>query len=163
MKTATVPAIATKTASTIVIQRISRIAHIPTDKLFKKWASSALAAVAKPAELTVRVVNAAEARNLNSAFRSKDYAPNVLTFVYHEQHAAMLMGDLVLCAPVVAREARAQQKSLQNHYAHLTIHGVLHLAGFDHEKPRDAAIMEALEASVLATLGVANPYLDATG
>ncbi len=151
-----------KIATAIVVQRISQIAHIPPDRQFRKWALAALASVGKRAELTVRVVNAAEARNLNSAFRGKDYAPNVLTFVYHEQEATTLMGDLVLCAPVVAREARAQQKALQDHYAHITVHGVLHLAGFDHEQSCDAAMMEATEANILAAFGIANPYLDLT-
>ncbi len=142
----------------IVIQRASRIAHIPDSRLFKKWLITALAVVNKPTEMTLRIVNAAEARNLNSAFRGKDYATNVLTFVYHEKKSPMLMGDVVLCAPVVAQEAHAQKKSLRDHYAHLTVHGVLHLAGFDHEKPREAAAMEALEIEILATLGVGNPY-----
>ena len=106
----------------------------------------------------MRIVNAAEGRNLNSAFRGKDYATNVLTFVYHEKKSSMLMGDLVLCAPVVAREAREQGKILAAHYAHLTVHGVLHLAGFDHESEKDAKVMEAREAKVLAALGYANPY-----
>ncbi len=162
MKNKLLPKAGKKIATAIAVQRISQIAHIPQDRQFRKWARAALASVGRQAELTVRVVNAAEARNLNSAFRGKDYAPNVLTFVYHEQDAALLMGDLVLCAQVVALEARAQQKALQDHYAHLTVHGVLHLAGFDHDKRRDAAKMEAAEAKILATLGVANPYLDLT-
>ena len=92
-------------------------------------------------------------------FRSdKDYATNVLTFTYHENGASRLMGDIVLCAPVVAREAREQGKSLQAHYAHLTVHGALHLAGMDHEINRAAVAMEKLEISVLAKLGFANPY-----
>lgn len=144
--------------SIIAIQCVSRLAHIPSERLFRKWIAAALLVPAKPAELTLRIVNAAEGRNLNSAFRGKDYATNVLTFVYHEKKSRMLMGDLVLCAPIVAREAREQGKPLAAHYAHLTVHGVLHLAGFDHESEKDAKVMEAREAKVLAALGYANPY-----
>ena len=117
------------------------------------------AALDQPAEITIRVVNAAEGRNLNSAFRGKDFATNILTFSYHEAACEALRGDLVLCAPVVAREARAQGKSLADHYAHLTVHGALHLAGYDHEQEAEAEIMEARETEILAALGVADPYL----
>lgn len=144
----------------VAIQRVSALPNIPTDAAFKKWIALALREIGKPCELTLRIVNAAEGRNLNSAFRGKDYATNVLTFVYHEPKSPMLMGDIVLCAPVVAREARAQGKALRDHYAHLTIHGVLHLAGFDHVKPRDAKKMEAHEVALLAALKIANPYAD---
>lgn len=144
--------------SAIAIQCVSRLPHIPSERLFRKWIAAALLVPAKPAELTLRIVNAAEGRNLNSAFRGKDYATNVLTFVYHEKKSKILSGDLVLCAPVIAREAREQVKTLAAHYAHLTVHGVLHLAGFDHESDKDAKVMEAREASVLAELGYTNPY-----
>ena len=142
----------------LTIQRISQRANIPSDRHFKKWIQAALAHVNKPAEITLRIVNAAEGRNLNSAFRSKDYATNILTFVYHEKKSPLLMGDLVLCAPVVSQEANAQKKLLQDHYAHMTIHGVLHLAGMDHEKPQQAAKMERLEIKILRELGISNPY-----
>jgi probable rRNA maturation factor len=111
-----------------------------------------------PADLTLRLVNAAEGRKLNRSFRGRDYATNVLTFVYHDPGAARLMGDLVLCVPVVTREAREQGKSLEAHYAHLTVHGALHLAGMDHERPRAARRMEAHETAILESLGIANPY-----
>ncbi|MBL8514426.1 MAG: rRNA maturation RNase YbeY [Betaproteobacteria bacterium] len=137
------------------VQIASRLHGIPTAAQFKCWSAAALD---QPSTLTLRVVNAAEGRNLNSAFRGKDYATNVLTFVYHEPGAPMLMGDLVLCAPVVAREAREQGKRLADHYAHLTIHGALHLAGMDHEKSREAKKMEAREVELLAKFGIANPY-----
>lgn len=139
----------------IAIQRVSRIRGIPSDRLFRKWL---LAALPAPAELTLRIVNAAEARNFNSAFRGKDYPTNVLTFVYHEPAAKRLAGDIVLCAQVVAREAREQGKSPEAHYAHLAVHGVLHLAGMDHEKPREALAMESRETAILAQLGYADPY-----
>ena len=140
----------------IDVQIASRLPGIPDDRLFRKWLKAALPT---PAELTLRVVNAAEGRNLNSTFRGKDYATNVLTFIYHPPGANILMGDVVLCAPVVAREARDQQKALAAHYAHLTVHGALHLAGWDHDSAREAKVMEAREIAILDALGYANPYL----
>ena len=139
----------------IEVQIASRGKGIPGARVFKKWLRAALP---MSAELTLRVVNAAEARNLNSAFRGKDYATNVLTFVYHDKRSPVLMGDIVLCAPVVAREAREQGKSAKAHYAHLTVHGALHLAGLGHEQTRAANAMEKAEIAILAALGVANPY-----
>jgi probable rRNA maturation factor len=144
----------------LAIQRASALKSIPSDRLLKRWVQAALAEIAQPCALTLRIVNAAEGRNLNSAFRGKDYATNVLTFVYHEKKSPMLMGDIVLCAPVVAREAKAQQKKIADHYAHLAVHGVLHLAGYDHMKPRDAKKMEALEVAILAGFKIDDPYRD---
>ena len=143
------------TSHTIDVQIASKLSGIPGERAFKKWL---FAALPKSAELTLRVVNAAEGRNLNSAFRGKDYATNVLTFVYHEKKSLVLMGDIVLCAPVVAREAREQAKTLEAHYAHLTVHGTLHLAGMDHEKVFPAGAMEKKEIAILAALGFMNPY-----
>lgn len=145
-------------ASTIAIQRASLLTSIPNDRALNKWISAAINALTKPAELTLRIVNAAEARNLNSAFRGKDYATNVLTFVYSELEASVLQGDIVLCAQVLAREAREQGKPINAHYAHLITHGVLHLAGFDHETGKDAKKMEALEAKIVIGLGFLHPY-----
>ena len=139
----------------IDVQIASRLPNIPDVRRFKKWL---MAALPKPADLTLRVVNAAEGRRLNCAFRKRDYATNVLTFVYHEPGAALLMGDIVLCVPVVNREAREQGKSCDAHYAHLTVHGALHLAGMDHETPREAKRMEAREIATLSKLGYENPY-----
>ena len=139
----------------IDVQIASRIVGIPSERAFKKWLCAALP---KSAALTVRVVNAAEGRNLNSAFRGKNYATNVLTFVYHDGNPHLLVGDIVLCAPIVRREAREQGKLLEAHYAHLTVHGALHLAGLDHEKARAAQAMEKKEIAILAALGVGNPY-----
>lgn len=143
------------------IQIVSRLPGIPKPAHFRRWVMLALAAgqkQARPATVTLRVVNALEGRALNSAFRGKDYATNVLTFVYHQPRAPRLVGDIVLCAPVVAAEARLQGKRLADHYAHLTLHGLLHLAGHDHQTPREAARMEALETRLLAGLGIADPY-----
>lgn len=111
-------------------------------------------------ELNVLIVDGRAGRRFNRTFRGRDYATNVLSFPYEPapgEHSGLL-GDLVICAPVVAREAREQGKRPRDHYAHLTIHGVLHLLGYDHENDADAERMEALEREVLATLGIADPY-----
>jgi probable rRNA maturation factor len=139
----------------ITIQRASRLRGIPPDKHFRRWLN---AAISQPADLTLRVVNAVEGERLNSGFRNKQYATNVLTFVYHNRGADVLQGDIVLCAQVIHREARVQGKSIDAHYAHMTVHGALHLAGYDHESVRDAKRMEAREIALLQALGFANPY-----
>jgi probable rRNA maturation factor len=114
-------------------------------------------ALANAADITVRIVDAPEAQDLNRSYRGKDYATNVLTFDY--SRAPLAHADLVLCAPVVAREALAQGKSLQAHYAHLIVHGTLHAQGWDHETSlADARAMEAREVALLAGLGFGNPY-----
>ena len=118
-----------------------------------RWIRAALEA---PAEITVRIVDEAEGRVLNRDYRKKDHATNVLTFDY--QRAPVVIADLVLCAPVVEREARAQGKALAAHYAHLLVHGALHAQGHDHENRRDAELMEARESELLLALGHADPY-----
>jgi probable rRNA maturation factor len=120
----------------------------------KKWVGMALAA---PAEIAVRIVGAAEGQALNREYRGKDYATNVLTFDYTRE--PVVAADLVLCAPVVEREAAEQGKSLEAHYAHLLVHGALHAQGYEHETgERDALEMEALEVLLLGALGYPNPY-----
>ena len=114
-------------------------------------------ALAREADITVRIVDAPEAQDLNRSYRGKDYATNVLTFDYAME--PLVHADLVLCAPVVAREAQKQGKSLQAHYAHLIVHGTLHAQGWDHETSKaDARAMEAHEVALLAGLGFGSPY-----
>jgi probable rRNA maturation factor len=118
-----------------------------------RWIRAALDA---PAEIAVRIVGEAEGRALNRDFRAKDYATNVLTFAYEAE--PVVVADLVLCAPVVEREAREQGLGLAAHYAHLLVHGTLHAQGYGHDEPADAEAMEARESAVLARLGIADPY-----
>ena len=128
-------------------------AALPRHKV-ARWIRHALAL---PAEITVRIVGEDEGRQLNRDYRQKDYATNVLTFDYAQE--PVVSADLVLCAPVVAREAKEQNKSLQEHYAHLLVHGALHAQGWDHETgEQDAQEMEAYETDILAGLGFADPY-----
>ena len=125
----------------------------PTRAQFRRWVRAALE---HDAQIVLRIVGQKEGRALNASYRNKDYATNVLTFVLQDK--APLEGDLALCAPVVAREARAQKKTLTAHYAHLSVHGVLHLQGYDHQTDADAQVMEQREAQIMAKLGYADPY-----
>jgi probable rRNA maturation factor len=134
------------------VQYAAPRAGLPARASIARWAAAALE---RPARLTVRFVGRREGRALNRTYRRRDYATNVLTFVYDD---APLSGDIVLCAPVVAAEARQAGRALAAHYAHLVVHGVLHLQGYDHERSRDAAAMERREAEVLAALGLPDPY-----
>ena len=136
----------------LAIQRASRAAHIPSDRRLRAWAGTVLA---RSATVTLRYVGEAEGRRLNRVYRGRDYATNVLTFVYTDRPLA---GDVVICAPVVTREARAQRKDAAAHHAHLLVHGLLHLQGFDHERDADAARMERRERAILARLGFGDPY-----
>lgn len=136
------------------IQRASRAAHIPADSRLRQWARAALT---RQARVTLRYVTQAEGRRLNRDFRGRDYATNVLTFIYESGRGA-LAGDVVICAPVVAREARAQGKAPAAHHAHLLVHGLLHLQGYDHECEADAARMERRERALLRSLGFGDPY-----
>ena len=136
----------------ITVQLASRLRGLPTVAQVRHWAG---AAGAKNALLNIRIVNAAEASALNRDYRSRDYATNVLTFAYGGKP---IEADIVLCAQVVAREAREQGKPLAAHYAHLVVHGVLHALGHDHEKAAEAMRMEALETRILRGLGYPDPY-----
>ncbi|WP_027212536.1 rRNA maturation RNase YbeY [Burkholderia sp. WSM2232] len=119
------------------------------------WIKAALFA---DGELTVRFVDAEEGRTLNRTYRGKDYSTNVLTFAYAESEDDPVTGDLILCCPVVEKEATEQGKPLIAHYAHLLVHGTLHAQGYDHEADEEAEEMEALETEILGKLGFADPY-----
>jgi len=129
-------------------------AGLPAARTVRDWA---LAALERPVHVTVRFVGAREGRTLNRTYRGRDYATNVLTFEYGE-HGGGLLGDIVLCAPVVKREAKEQGKAVRAHYAHLIVHGMLHLQGYLHDRPRDAERMESREIAILRGLGFDNPY-----
>ncbi len=126
--------------------------HLPRHAV-ARWIRAALEA---PAQITVRIVGEAEGRELNRGYRHKDYATNVLTFDYERE--PLVLADLVLCAPVVAAEARRERKPIAAHYAHLLVHGALHAQGYDHEIEADALVMEARESEVLLGLGLPDPY-----
>ena len=132
---------------------------VPSAERFRSWVTAALQGKA-PVELTVRVVDTDESQALNRTYRGKDRATNVLSFAADlpEGIDLPLLGDIVICAPVVEREAAEQGKDLEHHWAHLTVHGVLHLLGHDHQNDDDAQEMEAIEIRVLAVLGIPNPY-----
>ena len=142
-------------------------AGIPSAASFRKWVAAALDGRIREADLAIRIVDAREGHSLNRHYRGKDYATNVLSFpadiaegVKLPEGVTMpLLGDLVICAPVVAREAKEQGKRLNDHYAHLTVHGALHLLGWDHDNERDAECMEQLEREILAGLGIGDPYV----
>lgn len=147
-------------ALSLSVQFASEAVDLPSRAQIRRWVAAALD---HSADVTVRIVDAEEAQALNQDFRHKDYVPNVLTFEYgeirrDESGCGVLGGDVVICAPVVAREAREQGKPLLHHYAHMTIHGVLHLQGYDHIDPADAEAMEAREAVILRRFRIQNPY-----
>ncbi len=141
-------------------------AGVPASVSFRSWVAAALAGRIREADVAIRIVGAREGRALNRHYRGKDYATNVLSFPVElpeglpKEARLPLLGDLVLCAPVVAREAKEQGKPLRAHYAHLTVHGCLHLLGWDHEDAREADAMEQLEREILAGLGLPDPYRD---
>lgn len=138
---------------------------VPAAASFRRWVAAALDTRIREADLALRIVGEDEGRALNRHYRGKDYATNVLSFPAERppglpKNARFpLLGDLVICAPVVAREATEQRKPLPAHYAHLTVHGALHLLGWDHDNDADAHAMEQLEREILAGLGIDDPYL----
>jgi len=135
---------------------------VPAPASFRRWTGAALhgARWRKQAQLSIRIVDLAEGAELNHTFRGRDYATNVLSFPAEPPPGVhwALLGDLAICAPVVQREAAEQGKHARDHWAHLTVHGVLHLLGYDHIVDREAEVMEALETRILARLGIADPY-----
>ncbi len=154
------------------VQYARKLLPIPSRAQFRRWVSATLSQPAPLAgkdvggegnsvSVTLRLVEGEEGRALNRDFRGKDYATNVLTFIYGKnefESKVSMSGDIVLCAPVVEMEARQQGKDLLDHYAHLTVHGMLHLQGYDHDSEEEAVIMEAREATILAKLGFSDPY-----
>ncbi len=133
---------------------------VPAEEEVHAWAAAALAGRREQAELTVRVVEPQESQQLNRDYRGKDKPTNVLSFPFEAPPGVELdlIGDLVICADVVAREAAEQGKSLQAHWAHMVVHGVLHLLGYDHEDDLEAEVMEELEVEILGRLGFPDPY-----
>lgn len=144
----------------LVVQYASEVRELPTRAQFRRWIKAALQS---DANITLRIVDEPEGRELNKNYRGKDYATNVLTFAYDDAEplagdTSLLHGDVIICAPVVAEEAAAQHKGLLAHYAHLTIHAALHMQGYVHEDDADAARMETLETALMLKLCYPDPY-----
>ncbi|MCS4308026.1 putative rRNA maturation factor [Rheinheimera pacifica] len=148
-------------AITLDLQLASTADNLPSEAQVQQWLNAAILPFQTEAEVTVRIVDQAESQQLNFDYRSKDKPTNVLSFPFQCPPGIELplLGDLVICAPVVAAEAAEQHKSLQAHWAHMVIHGCLHLLGFDHINDDDAEQMEAEEVTILQQLGINNPYL----
>lgn len=155
------------TALELDLQIACETPHLPSGADFVRWIGAALAGAGYqppaglPTEITLRIVDRDESQTLNRTYRGKDKPTNVLSFPFDgpEGIPLALLGDLVICAPVVAQESQEQNKTTQAHWAHLVIHGTLHLLGFDHIEDDEAAEMEALEVQILAGLGIADPYV----
>jgi probable rRNA maturation factor len=158
---------------TLHVQSVVARVGLPTSRRLQQWAEAAYRVhhaahrsrrKIEPAQVSLRIVGSAEGRKLNRQWRDKDYATNVLSFPAGEMPEVnsepVELGDIVICAPVIKREAREQGKTSDAHWAHMMIHGVLHLLGHDHEVERDAQVMEACEVALLAALGFDNPYGD---
>jgi probable rRNA maturation factor len=137
------------------VQFASELKGLPSLAQFKLWARKALRT---DAQIALRITDEEEARAFNSEYRGKDYATNVLTFPLTE--SPFIIADILICAPVVAIEAAEQGKSLEAHFAHLTVHGVLHAHGYDHEKEAPAALMESIESQIMTSLGYPDPYAE---
>ena len=150
----------------LVVQRVTTSVSVPDDALFKCWVEAALAGKSDLFTLTIRIVDETEARRFNLDYRNRDYATNVLSFPSElpaglpAEITKSQLGDLLICAPVVAREATQQHRRETDHWAHLTVHGVLHLLGYDHQQVEEAGVMESLETKILRGLGISDPYQD---
>jgi len=137
----------------------------PSEEQFQQWLDAALSGFEEEgadAEVVIRLVDDAESAELNQQYRHKEGATNILSFPFEAPQGMELdlLGDLVICAPIIAKEALEQNKQTLHHWAHITVHGVLHLLGYDHIEDQDAEQMEALEIEILNTLNIANPYLE---
>jgi probable rRNA maturation factor len=146
----------------IEIQRISTITDVPDDAQIEQWANVALNDLTDSIEMVIRIVDEDESAQLNETYRHKSGATNVLSFPFEvpEEIELNLLGDLVICAPILAREAQSQNKTIMAHWAHIIIHGTLHLLGYDHIDDADAQEMEEKEIALLQTLSISNPYDD---
>lgn len=144
---------------TVDMQRAFEAPGVPADADFERWAAVAWLG-SDPSEVTIRIVADDESAELNSQYRGKSGPTNVLSFPFEAPAGITvpLAGDLIICAPVVEKEATEQQKTLMEHWAHMVVHGMLHLQGYDHIDDNDAEVMEALEIRLLAQLGFSNPY-----
>ncbi len=144
---------------TVDLQRMTEAGGIPADDAFEQWARKAWLGD-DPSEVTIRIVDTDESAELNSQYRGKSGPTNVLSFPFEAPAGITvpLAGDLVICAPVVEKEAKDQHKALAAHWAHMVVHGMLHLQGYDHIEDNDAEVMEALEIRLLEQLGYGNPY-----
>lgn len=144
------------------IQLATEFAEIPTAEMMQTWVDAVLKASEQDSEIVVRLVDEPESAELNAQYRHKTGPTNVLSFPFEapEGFEMDLLGDLVICAPLLAQEAQQQNKALFDHWAHILIHGVLHLVGYDHLQDDEAEEMEALEIKILSTLNIDNPYLD---
>jgi len=149
-------------AMSVDVQVATRAASVPKTGDIQRWVRAALQEIGAPGEptdLCIRVVDSDEARVLNERYRGIDKPTNVLSFPAQvDVPGANILGDVVICAPVVSAEAADQGKNVGDHFAHMVVHGVLHLAGYDHEEPQDAELMEALEIRILERVGVTDPY-----
>ncbi len=145
----------------LAVQVACEAENLPKERDFRRWTLAALRAYRERVELTIRVVTEAESQRLNRDFRGYDRPTNVLSFPSDlpRELALPLIGDLVICAPVVEREAAEQNKQRDAHWAHMVVHGILHLVGFDHARDEDARRMEQAEAAILGGLGFADPYV----
>ena len=142
------------------VQVASDALDIPSQQQFDEWVTAVMAEARIPVELVIRIVDEAESRALNSQYRGRDKPTNVLSFPFEPLPELKLnhLGDLVICAPVVQREAAEQHKPEAAHWAHMVVHGLLHLQGYDHQNEQDAVAMESMEISIMERLGYPNPY-----
>ncbi|MFA5983353.1 MAG: rRNA maturation RNase YbeY [Methylococcaceae bacterium] len=153
------------------IQTLIALDGQPNTKQMQLWVDAALVGYAKDAEIVIRIVDEIESAQLNQEYRHKSGATNILSFPF-ELPPGMnsldvgglqeVLGDLVICSPILVKEAQEQGKSLQDHWAHIIIHGVLHLLGYDHVEDNEAEVMEAMEIAILKTLNIGNPYNEAS-